>query len=81
MKKIDFFPSRLDFVIQRLMDFENVSTAYPRMARSAVPKLFWALSRSEFGENASHNDSSLKHILKKIMIVSVILAVSYSARF
>jgi len=57
------------------MDFKNVSTAYARMARSAVPKLFWALPKFEFGENSSHNDPSLKHIIKK-MIVSVILAVS-----
>ena len=35
------------------------------MARSAVPKLFWALPKSEFGEKASHNDPSLKHIMKK----------------
>jgi len=59
------------------MDFKNVSIAYARMARSEVPKLFWALPKSEFGENASHNDPSLKHITKKkLMIVSVILAVS-----
>jgi len=58
------------------MDFKNVLTACARMARSAVPKLFWALPKSEFGENASHNDPSLKHIMKKMMIISVILAVS-----
>jgi len=46
------------------------------MARSAVPKLSGALPKSEFGEKASHNDPSLKHIMKKIMVVSVILAVS-----
>ena len=58
------------------MDFKNVSIAYARMARSEVPKLFWALPKSEFGENASRNDPSLKYIMKKIMIVSVVLAVS-----
>jgi len=58
------------------MDLKEVSTAYATMARSAVPKLFWALPKSEFGENASHNDRSLKHIMKKIMIELVILAVS-----
>jgi len=43
------------------MDFKTLLTAYARMAKSAVPKLFWALPKSEFGENASHNDPSLKH--------------------
>jgi len=76
LKEIDFFPSGLDFVILTTMDFKNVSTACARMARSAVRKLFWALPKSEFGENASYNDPSLTHIVKKIIIVSVILAVS-----
>jgi len=47
------------------------------MAKRAVPKLFWARPKSEFGEHAWNHDSSLKQLMKKIMIVSVILAVSF----
>jgi len=41
-------------------------------ARSAVAKLFWALPKPEFGEHASNNDSNLKQLMKKIMIVLMI---------
>jgi len=47
------------------------------MARRAVPKLFWALPKSEFGEHAWNHESSLKQQMKKIMILSVILAASF----
>jgi len=40
MKNTEFYPSRLDFVIKTLLDLKKTSTAYVRMDRSAVPKLF-----------------------------------------
>jgi len=52
------------------MDLKNLTT-YARMSGSAVPKLFERY-QSEFGEHASNNDPSLKQLMKKIMIVSVI---------
>jgi len=52
------------------------ATAYTRMVGSTVPKLFSTLPKFEFGENASHNNPSVKLIMKKIMIVLVIFAVS-----
>jgi len=47
------------------------------MAGRAVPKHFWALPKSEFGEHAWNHDSSLKQLMKEIMIVSVISAASF----
>jgi len=35
------------------------------MAREAVPKLFWAFRKPEFGEHASNNDPILKRRMKK----------------
>jgi len=35
------------------------------MARAAVPKLFWAFPKPEFGEHASNNDPILKQSIKK----------------
>jgi len=75
MKNTEFYPSRLDFVIKTLLDLKKTSTAYVRMDRSAVPKLFWVRPKAEFGEHASNNNQSLKQRMKK-MLVWVILAVS-----
>jgi len=33
------------------MDLKKTSTAYARMARLAVPKLFWTWPKSAFGEH------------------------------
>jgi len=47
------------------VDKKSLTTAYAKMARAAVPKLFWALPKPEFGEHASNNDSILKQRIKK----------------
>jgi len=47
------------------MDKKKGSTTYANMARAAIPKSFWALSKPEFDEHASNNDSSLKQRMKK----------------
>jgi len=47
------------------MDKKSLTTAYAKMARAAVPKLFWAFPKPEFGEPASNNDPILKQRIKK----------------
>jgi len=42
MKKMTFFPVTWILLFKHSWIFKN-STAYARMARSAVPRLFWAL--------------------------------------
>jgi len=49
--------------------------SYARMVKSAVPKLFRARPKYEFGEHASNNNASLKQRMEK-MIVWVTSAVS-----
>jgi len=55
MKKITFSP--VNWIFYTLIDLKN-STSYARIARSAVPRLFWALPKSEFGELASTTQAS-----------------------
>jgi len=43
------------------MDLKKTSTAYARMAGSAILR---ARPKSDFGENATYNDSSLKQRMK-----------------
>jgi len=38
---------------------KKASTAYAKMSRVPVPKLFWAFPKPEFGEHASNNDPIL----------------------
>jgi len=45
------------------MDFQKISTAYATMARSAVPKLFWARPKTEFGKHRAAQAS--KNVRKK----------------
>jgi len=55
-KEVEFFPSRLDFVIQTLI---NLKKDFNRL----VPKLFWARPKSELGEHLVTQAS--KNVMKK----------------
>ena len=44
---------------------KSLTTAYAKMARAAVPKLFWAFPKPAFGEHASNNDPIPKQRIKK----------------
>jgi len=46
------------------MDLKKIQPLTLEWLESAVPKLFWALPKSAFGENASNNNPSLKQLLK-----------------
>jgi len=59
-----FFPVNWTLLFKHSWIFKNL-TGYARMARSAVPKLSWALPKTEFGEHASNNNPSLKQLVKK----------------
>jgi len=64
MKKMTFFPVNWILLFKQSWIFK-ILTGYARMARSSVPRLSWALPKSEFGEHASNNNPSLKQLVKK----------------
>jgi len=59
------FSQSIGFCYLNTHGLKKASTAYARMARSVVPKLFWALPNSVFGEHTTNNNPRLKQLMKK----------------
>ena len=62
--KMTFFPVNWILLFKHSWILKNL-TGYAWMARLAVPRLSWALPKSEFGEHISNNNPSLKQLVKK----------------
>jgi len=76
---LKFLPVDWILLFKRSCISRKTSTAYVRMARSALPKLFWARPKSEFGEHASNNvwnnNDCMSDFGSKLLISFLMLAI------